>query len=55
MAPPVQWTRKLARRVVDRKAAEERYYGAELGVAEIIQGIASVCAMIYDRARGRCV
>ena len=41
-----QWSHKLARRVVDRKCAEEKYDGAELGVTEVIQGTASVRAMI---------
>jgi hypothetical protein len=31
---------------VDRNCAEEKYYGAELGVTEVIQCTASVRAMI---------
>lgn len=31
---------------MDRKRAEEKYDGAELGVTEVIQGTASVRAMI---------
>ena len=31
---------------MDRKRAEEKYYGAELGATEVIQGTASVRAMI---------
>ena len=31
---------------MDRKCAEERYYGAELEATEVIQGTASVRAMI---------